>query len=105
LICSSLILALISAFIIPFFSKNHTVDGLGRALENTGSRPLSHSQAGDRRISSWVGDDQRIPAFGKKKNGAGSPYGNQQALFIFFYCVQAETKKKINYLFFFTLPA
>ena len=27
----------------------------------------------------------------------------QQALFIFFYCVQAETKKKINYLFFFTL--
>jgi hypothetical protein len=45
--------------------------------------------------------DKRIDKFGKKKNGAGSPYGNQQALFIFFYCVQAETKKKINYLFFF----
>jgi hypothetical protein len=30
--------------------------------ENTGSRPLSHSQAGKGRISSWVGDDQRIPA-------------------------------------------
>jgi hypothetical protein len=33
-----------------------------QALENTGSRPLSLSQAGDRLISSWVGDDQRIPA-------------------------------------------
>jgi hypothetical protein len=31
-------------------------------LENTGSRPLSHSQAGKGQISSWVGDDQRIPA-------------------------------------------
>jgi hypothetical protein len=31
-------------------------------VENTGSRPLSHSQATNRRISSWVGDDQRIPA-------------------------------------------
>jgi hypothetical protein len=31
-------------------------------MENTGSRPLSHSQATNRRISSWVGDDQRIPA-------------------------------------------
>jgi hypothetical protein len=31
-------------------------------LENTGSRPLSHSQASEGRISSWVGDDQRIPA-------------------------------------------
>ena len=30
--------------------------------ENTGSRPLSHSQAGKGQISSWVGDDQRIPA-------------------------------------------
>ena len=30
--------------------------------ENTGSRPLSHSQANEGRISSWVGDDQRIPA-------------------------------------------
>src|SRR6478735_3095651 len=30
--------------------------------ENTGSRPLSHSQACKGRISSWVGDDQRIPA-------------------------------------------
>jgi hypothetical protein len=32
----------------------------------------------------------------------------QQALFIFFYCVQAETKKKNKWrklLFFFTLPA
>jgi hypothetical protein len=31
-------------------------------LENTGSRPLSLSQAGERLISSWVGFDQRIPA-------------------------------------------
>lgn len=30
--------------------------------ENTGSRPLSLSQARERLISSWVGDDQRIPA-------------------------------------------
>ena len=30
--------------------------------ENTGSRPLSHSQACNRWISSWVGDDQRIPS-------------------------------------------
>src|SRR6476620_11812455 len=30
-------------------------------LENTGSRPLSHSQASEGWISSWVGDDQRIP--------------------------------------------
>jgi hypothetical protein len=29
--------------------------------ENTGSRPLSLSQAEERRTSSWVGDDQRIP--------------------------------------------
>ncbi|KAF5582217.1 pisatin demethylase cytochrome P450 [Fusarium pseudocircinatum] len=29
--------------------------------ENTGSRLLSHSQAAKRWISSWVGDDQRIP--------------------------------------------
>ena len=29
--------------------------------ENTGSRPLSHSQAAEGWISSWVGDDQRIP--------------------------------------------
>jgi hypothetical protein len=33
-----------------------------KVVENTGSRPLSHSQATNRRISSWVGDDQRIPA-------------------------------------------
>src|SRR6266566_7800011 len=31
------------------------------AAENTGSRPLSPSQTVDRWISSWVGDDQRIP--------------------------------------------
>ena len=31
-------------------------------VENTGSRPLSHSQAAKGLISSWVGDDQRIPA-------------------------------------------
>ncbi len=30
-------------------------------LENTGSRPLSPSQASESQISSWVGDDQRIP--------------------------------------------
>jgi hypothetical protein len=30
-------------------------------VENTGSRPLPHRQAAKRRISSWVGDDQRIP--------------------------------------------
>ena len=30
-------------------------------VENTGSRPLSHSQAAEGWISSWVGDDQRIP--------------------------------------------
>jgi hypothetical protein len=29
--------------------------------ESTGSRPLSLSQAEERRTSSWVGDDQRIP--------------------------------------------
>jgi hypothetical protein len=52
--------------------------------------------------------DKRIDKFGKKKKMAlALPTGAklQQALFIFFYCVQAETKKKINYLFFFTLPA
>ena len=32
-----------------------------KLVENTGSRPLSHSQAAKRWISSWVGDDQRIP--------------------------------------------
>jgi hypothetical protein len=32
-----------------------------KPLENTGSRPLSLSQAKERRTSSWVGDDQRIP--------------------------------------------
>jgi hypothetical protein len=40
------------------------VDGLyirPKPLENTGSRPLSLSQAEERRTSSWVGDDQRIP--------------------------------------------
>jgi hypothetical protein len=31
-------------------------------LENTGSRPLSQRQASEGLISSWVGDDQRIPA-------------------------------------------
>ena len=31
-------------------------------VENTGSRPLSQSQAAEGLISSWVGDDQRIPA-------------------------------------------
>ena len=31
-------------------------------VENTGSRPLSQSQAAKGLISSWVGDDQRIPA-------------------------------------------
>ncbi|KAH7358340.1 hypothetical protein B0T11DRAFT_284246 [Plectosphaerella cucumerina] len=30
-------------------------------LENTGSRPLSQSQANEGRSSSWVGDDQRMP--------------------------------------------
>ncbi len=30
-------------------------------LENTGSRPLSQRQTNEGRISSWVGDDQRIP--------------------------------------------
>jgi hypothetical protein len=32
-----------------------------KLVENTGSRPLPHRQAAKRRISSWVGDDQRIP--------------------------------------------
>jgi hypothetical protein len=49
--------------------------------------------------------DKRIDKFGKKKNGAGSPYGNQQALFIFFIACRQRRKKKINSLFFFTLPA
>ena len=31
-------------------------------LENSGSRLLSHRQASEGRISSWLGDDQRIPA-------------------------------------------
>ena len=31
-------------------------------VENTGSHPLSQSQAAEGLISSWVGDDQRIPA-------------------------------------------
>jgi hypothetical protein len=30
--------------------------------ENWASRPLCHTQASDRQISSWVGDHQRIPA-------------------------------------------
>jgi len=30
--------------------------------ENWASRPLCYKQASDRQISSWVGDDQRIPA-------------------------------------------
>jgi hypothetical protein len=33
-----------------------------KLAENTGSRPLAQSQAAKRRISSWVGDDQRIPS-------------------------------------------
>ena len=32
-----------------------------KLVENTGSRLLSQSQATKRWISSWVGDDQRIP--------------------------------------------
>jgi hypothetical protein len=55
--------------------------------------------------------DKRIDKFGKKKKMAlALPTGAklQQALFIFFYCVQAETKKKNKWrklLFFFNLPA
>jgi hypothetical protein len=33
-----------------------------QTVENWASRPLCHTQATDRQISSWVGDDQRIPA-------------------------------------------
>ena len=43
----------------PQFDQNKHIRP--QTQENTGSRPLSHSQACDRWISSWVGDDQRIP--------------------------------------------
>ncbi|KAF8851854.1 hypothetical protein BDZ45DRAFT_730633 [Acephala macrosclerotiorum] len=46
--------------------------------EHWASRPLCHTQASDRQISSWVGDHQRIPAVDQEscdpeKDGTDGP--------------------------------
>ena len=47
---------------MPIGLRKNTVKHIRpKLVENTGSRLLPHHQAAKRRISSWVGDDQRIP--------------------------------------------
>ncbi|RDL36695.1 Condensin complex subunit 2 [Venustampulla echinocandica] len=41
-----------------------------RTEEKWASRPLCHTQASDRQISSWVGDHQRIPAVAQRSSEA-----------------------------------
>jgi hypothetical protein len=44
------------------FEKKHFYHIRSQTEENWASRPLCHTQASDRQVSSWVGDHQRIPA-------------------------------------------